>query len=298
MMEKNKILTVICISVFTFVLNGCGLVQSSMFAEHSPIYVYLPQLDTIYVSVPDDYTQVESCLGSSKTDCNSNDFEKLELIENKESRAFFKIDNKDKLRFIHIKASKDAKDDLLGDDQETTIERMIELKNKDDNSNTSKDPKIITVDGYSCYDTTEDVCKAEYTIFKRTNELRRRSNLNELKPNIALSYLARQWSEEQARQGNISHNWFQSGVTNQKFNELKSSSFQDASQISFLSAENVAANMVQTDGEAVGNALYSQWHDSPGHYANMVGQHNYLGVGVVIGAKGTYSIYGTQIFGR
>ncbi len=297
--------------------------------HHSPIFLYVPSLETIYISVPDTYTKVETCLSSSKA-CEDTNSKVQESILKKDGRVFYKVENSDKLRFIQIKAltlvgeleeltgiknsdtnkevdEKDNENDLTKDNNNLTkndvIVRVVELKDKTNESSTkvdeeNKDPKITSYEGYGCYDTTQDVCKAEYTIFVKTNELRKSFGLKELKPNIALSYLARQWSVEQARQGNISHNWFTSGITNQKFNALKKSSFHDSSVISFLSAENVAANMGYTEGTAVGTALYSQWRNSPGHYANMVGSHNYMGVGVVIGAKSTYSIYGTQLFGR
>ncbi len=299
---------------------------------HSPIYLYIPNLETIYISVPDTYTKVETCLSSSKA-CEDSSSKVQESILKKDGKAFYKIDNSDKLRFIQVKAltlmgelkelvainNNDTNNDSEDKNNETDLDkdsdlltkndvivRVVEIKDKTNDSSTTKeeteekntDPKITSYEGYGCYDTTQDVCKAEYTIFTKTNELRKSRGLKELKPNIALSYLARQWSVEQARQGNISHNWFTSGVTNQKFNTLKKNSFQDSAIVSFLSAENVAANMGYTEGVAVGTALYSQWEHSSGHYANMVGSHNYMGVGVVIGAKSTYSIYGTQLFGR
>ena len=298
-----KIKYISFLAVFILV-GGCVPTRSSLMEDHSPIYLYVKSLEEIYVSVPEGSSEVSSCLSSSQ-ECLDNDYKSLSILTNISDRKIYKIDNKDKNLFIHIKALDSAS-------SEEPILRHINLVKKDSfdsdsksdsntttgNGSSSKDPKIIEYKGYQCYDTTQEVCEAEYTIFTKTNALRKSRGLSELKPNITLSYLARLWSVEQARRGNISHAWFQSGVTNQKFSKLRQESFYDSSSVSFLSAENVAANMGYTGGEAIGSALYEQWKNSPGHYQNMVGQHRYLGVGVVSGAKSMFSIYGTQLFGQ
>ena len=158
--------------------------------------------------------------------------------------------------------------------------------------------KIVSVNGYKCYNVTKDVCEIEYTIFKKTNEYRVARGLSQLKPNMALSATARSWSNSQSRMGYISHTGFPNS-RNTILRGFDSDSSLDSREISFLSGENVAATGYSFNSNAaVGESFYTMWINSPGHRQNIVGSHTYLGVGVVKTSSGMFKFYATQIFGR
>jgi uncharacterized protein YkwD len=63
-----------------------------------------------------------------------------------------------------------------------------------------------------------------------------------------------------------------------------------------ISGENVAMNSYGDSGaEQAAASLFDQWKGSAGHLRNMLGNFQYIGIGIVNSNRG---VYGTQIFGE
>ncbi|QKD80448.1 CAP domain-containing protein [Actinomyces marmotae] len=121
---------------------------------------------------------------------------------------------------------------------------------------------------------------AAQQILTRVNELRQSSGLKPLTRLVELDNVSQEWSGQMAAEGNLYHrpnlrNAFPSGWT--------------------WVAENIAMNGKGLSGVELGNALFQQWVDSPGHYQNMVDRNaTAIGIGIAESADG--SIYATQNF--
>ena len=255
-----------------------------------------------YSSFEEDDSDLESDLDSdSKNSSNSQGVRIYRVPKNKG------IDFDDSLFSEKDFDSGNSGRDYYSDQEDSDIENYSE-KGQDQNQNHNQgqyqdddildNSKIVSVNGYKCYNVDKDTCEIEYTIFKKTNEYRANRGLSELKPNMALSATARSWSSSQSRMGFISHAGFPSS-RNTILRGFDSDNSLDSKNISFLSAENVAASGYSfSSNAAVGESFYTMWINSAGHRANIVGSHSYLGVGVVKVSSGMYSYYATQLFGR
>jgi uncharacterized protein YkwD len=139
----------------------------------------------------------------------------------------------------------------------------------------------------TCYKADEFICQVELAITEQTNEVR--GSLPPLKYSKSLSFVSREWSEEQARRGNIGHQ----GFPNQRVQAFRQE-FQ-GKRVS-MGAENVAFTFARSSSpEDVARVLTQMWARSPGHRRNMLGNFQQLGIGVV---RDGNRFYGTQIFGR
>lgn len=256
-----------------------------------------------YSSFEEDDSDLESSLGSdSKNSSNSQGVRIYRVPKDKgidfddslfSEKDFDSDDNNNKNQ---------DRDDFSGDKDNNNNIGNDSGRNQDQDQYQDDDildnSKIVSVNGYKCYNVDKDTCEIEYTIFKKTNEYRVARGLSELKPNMALSATARSWSSSQSRMGYISHSGFPSS-RNTILRGFDSDSSLDSKNISFLSAENVAATGYSfSSNAAVGESFYTMWINSAGHRANIVGSHSYLGVGVVKVSSGMYSYYATQLFGR
>jgi uncharacterized protein YkwD len=130
----------------------------------------------------------------------------------------------------------------------------------------------------------------ELEIARLTNEKRQSSGFAPLTYDAKVAYVSRLWSEEQARTGTISHDWYLNGTLKQRY----SAEFNEEAPIV---SENVAMNQSGSDATQVASAFVEQWWDSEGHKANMLSLNvNIIGVGYAGGAGG--GAYATQNFGR
>ena len=195
--------------------------------------------------------------------------------------------------------NQNKKDDNNNLDSDSDNQKIGDNNNNEDSEEENFDnSKIVSFNGYKCYNVGKDICEIEYTIFKKTNEYRVARGLSQLKPNMALSATARSWSTSQSRMGYISHTGFPNS-RNTILRGFDSDSSLDSKDISYLSGENVAATGYSFSSyAAVGESFYTMWINSAGHRQNIVGSHTYLGVGVVKTNSGMYKFYATQIFGR
>lgn len=136
----------------------------------------------------------------------------------------------------------------------------------------------------SCYKASAEVCAIEYHIFELTNSLRKSKGLRPFSYSAHVAFVARAWSQTQAKRSNISH---------QGWPSQRESLYRQEFHTSFDSnAENVA--MTGGSGPNLADEFYRMWLNSPGHYRNMVGDSDVLGVGVAEGDDGWYA---TQLFG-
>jgi uncharacterized protein YkwD len=140
-----------------------------------------------------------------------------------------------------------------------------------------------------CYKGDPKICRIEARIADLTNGHRHDQGLSPLAFDPQMSFVARDWSSQQAAAGDISHAGFpddRSSVYVREFGALGGI---------FIAGENVAMNGgMSTDEEQVAAQLTEQWWESDGHRANMLGEYDGIGVGVAITGDG--SVYGTQDF--
>lgn len=141
-----------------------------------------------------------------------------------------------------------------------------------------------------CYKAPDQfICDVEAAIARVTSEYRQRNGRSALVHDQKVSYVSRLWSTQQAASGSISHAWFSNGRLRQEY--VKEFGTQPN-----LSAENVAMNSgASSSAEAVAQRFMNQWINSPGHRANILGNHKKIGVGV---AKKGNSWYATQNFAK
>lgn len=152
-----------------------------------------------------------------------------------------------------------------------------------------------------CYKTDEKTCQIEQRILELLNKERaaptkggglfggggngaKAALLNGKK----LAFVARAWSVVQGQRNSIGHDGFPNSrgkVFQQEFQSNPS-----------LGGENVAMFGGGAESvEDVAQTFYKMWYESSGHYQNMMGNFQAVGVGV---AKVNGSWWATQIFGR
>src|SRR5690606_24232308 len=132
------------------------------------------------------------------------------------------------------------------------------------------------------------ICEIEHEITRLNNELRGSSA--PLSYHAKLAYVSRDWSEQQASAGRISHTGFP-----QARGQLYVATFGTTDPVS-IRAENVAySSSRSTDAKAIAAMFVNMWAGSSGHRRNMLGPYSLLGIGVV--KKGN-TFYATQIFGN
>lgn len=131
-------------------------------------------------------------------------------------------------------------------------------------------------------------CQTEVAIARLVNDERQRAGLNPLTLDRKISYVARLWSAEQARLGQISHDWFNNGY----LAEAYQTEFREPSPIF---AENVAMNSCGGGPEELAAQFMDQWMNSSGHRQNILSPgRRTIGIGF---AKSSGGCYATQDFG-
>lgn len=133
--------------------------------------------------------------------------------------------------------------------------------------------------------TGQSLSQLEAWMLNEVNRVRANAGLGPVAPSSALTSIGRDWSQNMANAGGISH---------RPSNQL--SAMMPAGWSGW--AENVAqAPFGNQIGSVEGAVQWAQnaLEQSPGHYANMVGDYNTLGIGLHV--QGTY-VWVTQNFGK
>ncbi len=146
-----------------------------------------------------------------------------------------------------------------------------------------------------CYkqDPAEDEsCKIALRMFELTNVKRKSEGKAALKHHAGWHLAARGWSEGQAKVDKISHDGFPDARIEQYEKEFGNDGEPE------LGAENVGvARLPGASPEDIAVGIVDGWFKSPGHYKNMMGAYEYIGVGVYKDeATGKY--FATQLFAR
>ncbi len=160
-------------------------------------------------------------------------------------------------------------------------------------------------------------------IFEATNELRHNKGLKTLKQHKTLDAAANFQASKMARTKKLQHNWPKDRRHKNLSLRLKKygGDFEGSSEniardylLDFPSGQSYyideAGNAVDQDGELIPMRSYSQlaqevvqgWYRSEGHRKNLLGNYNYLGIGVselVPEKKGpNFDVYLVQNFGK
>lgn len=150
----------------------------------------------------------------------------------------------------------------------------------------------VTPAASGCYKADASICAIEAEILRLTNEERAHPTKMFQSPHTALKaapklgFVARDWSKKQAARGSIGHDGFpdrRMAVFSKEFPNAQAD----------ISGENVA--MTGFDDGAIAKQFFKMWLNSPGHYANMMGEYVAMGVGVTKSDDGWYA---TECFGE
>ncbi|MGV3524538.1 MAG: CAP domain-containing protein [Candidatus Sericytochromatia bacterium] len=134
-----------------------------------------------------------------------------------------------------------------------------------------------------------DLRQIERQLHVLSNDLRAEKQLAPLQALPELDAVARGHSENMAQQGFFSHSDLQGRSSSDRLALFFPALF------AMSSGENIAMRTVGSDDEnTVARGLFTQWRNSPGHYANMTDKaFRQLGVGVAINGQ---KVYATQNF--
>lgn len=146
-------------------------------------------------------------------------------------------------------------------------------------SQAAEGPRLET-----CYQGDEWTCAVEAEISRLTNLKREKPLIQSFES----SFVARNWSQEQANADQISHSGFPAAR-----NSVLIAEFPDANWKFW--AENVAmfGGSDSSDPAEVAKTFVEMWYDSEGHRKNMLGNYQYIGAGV---ARLGNAVYATQLF--
>lgn len=140
-----------------------------------------------------------------------------------------------------------------------------------------------------CYKADDFTCQAELAVTEFVNQHRQQKGLQPLQYDPRLSFVAREWSQEQSTR--------MFGISHAGFPNARESTYQKEFgnvDVSMM-AENVAQSYGGSDARAAAHDLVDMWWGSMGHRMNMLGDYKLLGIGVYLSSDG--ALYGTQIFG-
>ena len=118
------------------------------------------------------------------------------------------------------------------------------------------------------------------TILNRTNADREARGLGSLWWNARLACLAKEWSDHMAATGQFAHRDLNGAIHSPGFEDYAA----------------LAENILVGPGTMDGNAIHAAWMNSSGHYANIVGNFEAIGIAVSRGADGR--LWATENFGR
>lgn len=147
----------------------------------------------------------------------------------------------------------------------------------------SDSPNSNSVTALNCYKGDEFVCAVEAAIVAEMNTLRS----TPLPQSAEVSFIARQWSIEQANRNKIGHDGFPAVRQSALAAEFPNVKLR-------FRAENVAMTGGSTaDAAKLAKTFVTMWYNSEGHRKNMLGNHKGIGVGV---SRNGRNAYATQIF--
>jgi uncharacterized protein YkwD len=181
------------------------------------------------------------------------------------------------------------------EDQDGAKTTTGQPKKVDEKSSTSTKKKTAKADereddadakvSAACYKGDNAVCAIEEKVFELVNAERAKAGLAALEFSPRVSFVARDWSEEQASERRISHDGWP---------QAREAAFRDEFGTDLgTDAENVAM-IGGASAATVARQLMDMWMGSPGHRLNILGRHHALGVGVAERGDGEW--YATQLF--
>lgn len=166
--------------------------------------------------------------------------------------------------------------------------------NTNSNSTPSITPQPISPpQNADCYKGDTFICKIERLITDKTNKYRASRGLQPLTHEAKFSFVARDWSLQQGRAGNISHRGFPNSRESVYRAEFGVSTDFNGENVAYTS---MVGGGSQSDAaaEAVAQEFAVMWWNSSGHRANMLGNFKKIGVGMHKTSRGAW--YATQIF--
>lgn len=132
-------------------------------------------------------------------------------------------------------------------------------------------------------------------IFEKTNAIRTSRGLSELAQNDDMDQLAQLHSNNMVEYNFYSHVDHQGKSPSQRADDLNFEWRRIAENIAQVPwHENVLKCGNTRSAESISECVVEGWRNSPGHYANMIGEFNQLGVGVAF--TNDSIAYFTQVF--
>ena len=132
-------------------------------------------------------------------------------------------------------------------------------------------------------------------IFEKTNAIRTSRGLSELAQNDDMDQLAQLHSDNMGEHTFYSHVDHQGKSPSQRADDLNFEWRRIAENIAQVPwHENVLKCGNTRSAESISECVVEGWRNSPGHYANMIGEFNQLGVGVAF--TNDSIAYFTQVF--
>ena len=162
---------------------------------------------------------------------------------------------------------------------------------------------ILTFLLISCEKETSEVLDTELSlkqqiaqkILKKTNAIREDLGLSELQQNNDMDELAELHSINMVSFDFFDHVDHENKSPSDRADDLNFSWSSIAENIGFVPwFENVTGCGDTRSAEAISQCVVEGWRNSPGHYANMIGEFNELGVGVAFTQDSI--AYFTQVF--
>ena len=132
-------------------------------------------------------------------------------------------------------------------------------------------------------------------IFEKTNAIRTSRGLSELAQNDDMDQLAQLHSDNMVEHNFYSHVDHQGKSPSQRADDLNFEWRRIAENIGYVPwFENVVGCGDTRSAESISECVVEGWRNSPGHYANMIGEFDQLGVGVAF--TNDSIAYFTQVF--
>lgn len=154
----------------------------------------------------------------------------------------------------------------------------------------SKDSTMELADGNSAFE--DQITQA---VFEKTNEVRKEKGLSTLSRHNELDVLSKLHSDNMVEHNFFAHEDHQGASPSDRADALNvgwTSIAENIGQVPWF--ENVTGCGDTRSAEAIATCVVEGWRNSPGHYANMVGDFQEIGVGVTFDKDSI--VYFTQVF--
>ncbi|KEH99128.1 CAP domain-containing protein [Clostridium massiliodielmoense] len=226
---------------------------------------------------------VYSCDGvDMKNDLNKT--VSYKMPQNNKENTEIEVKNQDKPEVNNKEANKEI-------NQETTPNNTV-VSNSNSNKSESVKPEVSKETTPNKKEEGKLTVAYKKAVNERmvqlVNELRASTGVTPLKSIDVLNNLAEKRSEYMATTGEFSHN-------DKNGNFIFKDDLNRANYRWNSVGENIAQNYYSEDPNKLAEALFDQWKNSPGHYANMIKQDfNQIGFGIGISNDG--KVYATQGF--